>query len=549
MKQIFTLLVAGMLCSAAKSQLVLNELYTDPGNNKSEFFELYNTGIASESANNYTLVSYFKSSSLGQGFYVLDLPNITVPGKGFFVGSSKQPFDYQGVTNSNRSNFAWNDHSWLSNNEGNLTEWKLSANNLLDGNLFYDKVSLSGSFNDFFDRLSGNGSSYVVFLFKNGILVNSMIAGSGGERTIPVEITTMPVLNISMLGAAPAFTIDFSPFGSLPVEPINQDAGSDNGFMRTIDGACGKWTKSSSSANQTPQMSNGSLTTSTTGDIQISSTVTRGSISTGSVVTYKIVSATASALPAVLNVYIDNGSVPGELDVNDALLTTTITGTIGQSYMKGFFPFDANILVVAKNAAGCIDNMKMASQASTLPVKVSSFAGRIEDSKALLSWTAEENETGNLFELQSSQDGKSFQTTAVVFTTEKNGTENYSYKEPKEISGTIYYRLKIVNKDKTVSYSRIISLSANKNSNANKIILLENPINSSLQFLYASQLNQSSIVNIYNVTGTKLFTTQLQLQKGVNSFQLDINWKINSGSYLLELITNNERTIAKFLKK
>jgi hypothetical protein len=217
--------------------------------------------------------------------------------------------------------------------------------------------------------------------------------------------------------------------------------------------------------------------------------------------------------------------------------------------MKGFFPFDADIIVMARNAAGCVDNMKMSTMASTLPVKLSSFSGKVENSKAQISWTVTENETGNLFELQSSQDGKSFQTIAVVFTTEKAGAENYSYKDPKELTGTNYYRLKIINKDNTVSYSRIIRLSADKNTVANPIALMENPIGSSLQFSYTSRSNQTGTANVYNVTGVKLFTAQLQFQKGVNSFQLYINSKLNTGSYLLEIATNSERATTKFIKQ
>jgi hypothetical protein len=379
--------------------------------------------------------------------------------------------------------------------------------------------------------------------------VNSFIAGSGGQKSIPAEVSAMPSLNISMLGLAPSFAVNFSPFSTLPVEPVNQDAGSDNGFIRTIDGACNTWTKSSSSSTHTPQASNGSLTTSTTGSIQISSMITQGTVVTGSTVTYKVVSASVSDLPVTMYVYIDNGTIPGELDINDALLTTTTTSVIGQSYTKGFFPFDANILVVAKNAAGCIDNMKMASQASILPVKLISFAGSTEDNKPQFSWSVGDNETGYLFELQRSSDGKNFQTSAIIFTTNNTGTENYSYKDSKELTGAVYYRLKIVNKDNTISYSKIIGLSADKKTTGNQIALLENPVNSTLQFSYSSQSNQVSTVNIYNITGIKLFSTQIKVQKGVNSFQLALNSKISSGSYLLEVESDSERAISKFIKK
>ena len=81
-----------------RSQTVMNELYTDPGNNRSEFFELYNssTNLLGENLDCYTLITFYRqgnAANLVSGFYVLDFPNVTVGPKSYFVGAAASPFD------------------------------------------------------------------------------------------------------------------------------------------------------------------------------------------------------------------------------------------------------------------------------------------------------------------------------------------------------------------------------------------------------------------------------------------------------------------------
>src|SRR5438046_1968208 len=60
MKKILLSLTAILVLIAGKSQVTLNEVYTDPGNGNSELLELYNinTSQTPENLDNYTIVDY-----------------------------------------------------------------------------------------------------------------------------------------------------------------------------------------------------------------------------------------------------------------------------------------------------------------------------------------------------------------------------------------------------------------------------------------------------------------------------------------------------------
>lgn len=184
---------------------------------------------------------------------------------------------------------------------------------------------------------------------------------------------------------------------------------------------------------------------------------------------------------------------------------------------------------------------------STLPLRLLSFQGNVHNGKANLQWSVAENETGYSFEVEKSVDGVHFNSEALIFTTTKTGTENYAYKE--SIDGNSFYRLKMINKDNSISYSKTIRLSVAETAASNNLKILQNPVGSSLQFNYAISSNEITTVNIYTSAGTKVFTTQLQSQKGNNTYMLNLGSKMNRGFYLLEVASGSERCVSKFIKE
>src|SRR6476620_6211964 len=150
MKKLSTILLAVLSALFSHAQAVLNEIYANPSASNQEFFELYNASVDLNpiSVDGYTLLSYFEDTH-EKGFYVLDLPNVLVANKGYFVGSSAIPFNYQGNTNITRSNFNWNDPVFRSGATGGyLKKWYQSTANLADGNPYYDEEILPLTFND-----------------------------------------------------------------------------------------------------------------------------------------------------------------------------------------------------------------------------------------------------------------------------------------------------------------------------------------------------------------------------------------------------------------
>lgn len=86
------------------------------------------------------------------------------------------------------------------------------------------------------------------------------------------------------------------------------------------------------------------------------------------------------------------------------------------------------------------------------------FEGSYAKNKTNLHWSISGNEQMNLFEVERSLDGKAFTTAAIVFTSEDSGDMKYAFKETIKSNSKVYYRIKMVEKDKKATYSSILVL-------------------------------------------------------------------------------------------
>jgi hypothetical protein len=553
MKLFCTLFFSVLLCGAAKAQVVINEIYADPSSGNHEFFELYNTSYQGlpASLDGFTVISYFEEGRT-KGFYVLDLPNLTIAPKGYFVGSATIPFNFQGNLGSTQSDFSWNDAA-LKANHGYLRKWVATGNTAADGNRNYDEAPIPAGFNDFFSRIVGNTASYNAFVYKNGVLVNSFLGGTGGNTSLPSSIASMPVFRLETVTqtGSKTYNLTWNTSKNKKPEYVTQDIGSDNGFIRKNDGMCETWDKSSAQAFHTPQRTNGGSQMAVTGLLTIASHSYPGTNPDDpSFVVYNITAGPDDLFPVELHVYADNGLVEGELDAKDTFIELNIEDKLSDGPFTTYFtPAWQDILIVAQTAAGCWDQIKYVPNEeimkTPLAVKLKFFTGKVATNKSVLEWVVSANETGSYFEIEKSTDGKVFHKTGLVFTTAKEGEEYYTYTE--SFTANTIYRLKMVNKDKSSSYTPQVLLKGG--SNNSKLLLTQNPVTSTLVFNYPSEGTEVITAAIYNAVGAKVFGTQYVTQPGSNIYRITLNESMPQGTYIIEVNSKKAKHSERFIKR
>ena len=185
------------------------------------------------------------------------------------------------------------------------------------------------------------------------------------------------------------------------------------------------------------------------------------------------------------------------------------------------------------------------SSESPLPIHLKSFQGLLKNDKVQLHWSVADNESGNFFEVQKSNDGREFKTIAIVNTTQTTGDEVYTYSD--DLQASAYYRLKLVNKSSTGIYSAILFIKKQTTA-ATTLSLLQNPVKQTLKFSFVSESNAPTEVSVYNMLGVKVFKTTFQASKGTNLTTTILDDQIKGGTYVLEVKNVTNRSLAKFLK-
>jgi hypothetical protein len=540
MKKFFTLCVLFFAFNLAKSQVVLNEFYPEPGSTFQEYFELYNTSTSPipENLDNYTMVVYYEEPGNKSGFYIFDLPSVTVATKDFFVVSSQIIYSIQGQANIT-ADLNWN----ALGAGGAITKWEKSGSS-------YVSVPVSNPLTDLFVKSTGSSSgAYTVFVYKNGIQVNGLVVGSS-SNSIPSSVKTMPNLFVDMTGSSPDFTINFSTMADNSVEYVNGTAGTNNGYYRQYDGKCGVWIKSSNAADYTPGSSNGSAAN-TLGTLTISATISSYAVDpTKALFTYNISAGPLDAFAATADTYLDLGII-GELDANDVLLDSRVIYDANQGNQNVIIPsqYDGVILAV-KSSAGCYDRViPISAMLSTLPVHLISFQGNMNKSnKVTLNWTVADNENTNSFEVERSTNGKDFTTIAIVFASEKIGVENYMFYETYTASDRVMYRLKMIDKNHEADYSKILVFST-KATSTNDIKIIGNPVNDKLTFNYSSSATQTVDVKVFDMSGKMIMRNRMNSLEGNNLISVPLSSTFTKGMYVVEIADGTEIKTAKFIKQ
>jgi hypothetical protein len=185
--------------------------------------------------------------------------------------------------------------------------------------------------------------------------------------------------------------------------------------------------------------------------------------------------------------------------------------------------------------------IKGVSSDAVLPLSLINFSASLENGNAKLFWNTTTEINVKNFEVQRSDDGNTFNTVGSV--TAFNGLSNsYSYLDNSKINNVVYYRLKMINKDGTFTYSKVISIS---NKIKETISIYPNPATQNLTLYSATPLT-SSTVNIISAEGRVVKNISINPASKYNVIDVA---QLTKGIYLLQYMDNNERKSIKFIKQ
>jgi|GEM_PF-6434570 len=172
-----------------------------------------------------------------------------------------------------------------------------------------------------------------------------------------------------------------------------------------------------------------------------------------------------------------------------------------------------------------------------VPIKLSSFTCVVNDNKAVLNWQSAEETNAGEYIVQYSNDGNRFKDIATVFATGSNSKYHYTHQQ---VSGTAFYKLKMMDKDGSFKFSeiRVVKFDAKAG-----FTIAPNPANDVVHFFTKNNAVIKSI-QILTVDGQVIKT----LSKYNSGQQISIS-NLAIGTYILKAFyKNNEMEYARFIK-
>jgi hypothetical protein len=181
---------------------------------------------------------------------------------------------------------------------------------------------------------------------------------------------------------------------------------------------------------------------------------------------------------------------------------------------------------------------------SSLPVRYTNFSGSIYTNGVQLAWTTEYERDNDHFEIERSFDRMSFSTIGLVLDAENviNNNKSYRFKDNAAIlkeKDVVYYRLKQIDKNGTVSYSTVIAIKLKQTTGVD-VQVSPNPFTEKVVVRFNSSTNQQATIRFINVAGQVVLSKQMPVNKGFNNLFVSQLNQLPTGSYIVNVIADNK---------
>jgi hypothetical protein len=189
---------------------------------------------------------------------------------------------------------------------------------------------------------------------------------------------------------------------------------------------------------------------------------------------------------------------------------------------------------------------------TSTPALIMSFDGQVKNNVADLTWVMENETNSKWFVIERAGSTGEYDSIGVVTGINNNNLTTYTFTDNDMQNGNNYYRLRMVDMENVVRYSKVVSLYSNvveTSTAAPKMTVYPNPAAATINYTVASTANQQVIVQVYNLSGVVLLTAEQQLNAGNNVQTLAVS-SLKAGNYFLKVtnIEGNTQFVQPFVK-
>lgn len=208
----------------------------------------------------------------------------------------------------------------------------------------------------------------------------------------------------------------------------------------------------------------------------------------------------------------------------------------------------ALVFLIAGLARAAAQTTTQSNNAAT-PSLMMSFDGQVQNQAADLNWVMENETNCKYFVIERSGDTGGYDSIGVVTGLNNDNQTNYNFSDAHMLSGNNYYRLRQVDMQGVLRYSKVVSLYDMQQEAAPRMSVYPNPTAATLNFSINSTSTQQIFVQIYSISGVLLQTSEQTLTTGNNLQSIAVN-NLKTGNYFLKVSNRdgNSQFVQPFVK-
>jgi Secretion system C-terminal sorting domain len=178
-----------------------------------------------------------------------------------------------------------------------------------------------------------------------------------------------------------------------------------------------------------------------------------------------------------------------------------------------------------------------------IPLRLLGFEGSMQNSStALLKWKTEAEINVDRYELQWSRSGAAYTAINTQAATNNTGTSLYSYQHGNLEKGNHYYRLKMIDRDGSYTYSNVVRLSVN---GLQPFTVYPNPVKPGATVtINLANSTAGTVTVIVSAADGKAVMHKIINQVIANNIQVKIP-AVAAGQYMLSVYSGNKKLVTE----
>ncbi len=185
--------------------------------------------------------------------------------------------------------------------------------------------------------------------------------------------------------------------------------------------------------------------------------------------------------------------------------------------------------------------------ADVLPLRLLSFIAKKQEKTNLLNWSTANEINVDRFEVERSSPAVGGRREFSKIGTVKAGSLNYTFADNTPLATTNHYRIKMIDKDGSFSYSPVRLINNNNNSSFT-VAIYPNPAKDKLQIQITSDKPMALQMQVVSLDGKILISNSSTANEANTLRSINIS-SLQRGSYLLKVSSENkEEQVIKFEK-